>query len=94
MTLRGYFFIRLNNVPATFIDRAGQRQFRSLGKYAHRGMADILVMPAGRSDVFLEVKQEKGRISPEQHEFGRKVILSKRDYHIVRSIDDVQKFGL
>lgn len=94
LTLRHHFFIRLNNIPATFIDKSGQRQFRRLGKFARKGMADIIVMPTDKPDVFLEVKQEKGRMSPDQHHFAQDVFKSGREYHVVTSIDDVQRIGL
>ena len=41
-----------------------------------------------------EVKQEKGRLSPEQAEFGPQLFHAGAEYHVVRSIDDVQAIGL
>ena len=93
LTARGVFFIRLNNIPAFFIDGRGQKQFRSLGKYARRGMADILAVKLGRT-FFIEVKSETGRLSPEQHEFERAFATAGATYFVARSIDDVQKHGL
>jgi hypothetical protein len=44
--------------------------------------------------IFLEVKKPDGRQSPEQNAFGSDAIVAGARYHIVRSIDDVQKVGL
>lgn len=93
LTLRGKFFIRLNNIPATFIDKTGARQFRRLGKYARSGLADILVVEVGHA-IFLEVKAGKGKQSPDQIDFQRDCIRAGAAYHLVRSISDVQELGL
>jgi hypothetical protein len=42
----------------------------------------------------LEVKDENGRAANEQVDFGRSMIAAGADYHVVRSIDDVQRAGL
>jgi hypothetical protein len=44
--------------------------------------------------VFIEVKKDKGAMSPDQHEFARAAVLAGAEYHIARSIDDMQKIGL
>jgi hypothetical protein len=31
---------------------------------------------------------------PEQHDFARNVVLAGGEYHVARSIDDVQRLGL
>jgi hypothetical protein len=38
--------------------------------------------------------RDKGRMSDDQHEFGRSVVLAGWEYHVARSIGDVQKIGL
>jgi hypothetical protein len=61
LKLRGHLCFRLNNIPATFIDRHGERQFRALSKYAVKGMPDIMLIrkPTGR--LFgIEVKTRTG----------------------------------
>jgi hypothetical protein len=87
---RRHFFFRINNTP---IYDARRGIFRAQPKYTPRGVADILVVKNGKA-IFIEVRREKGKMSPEQHEFGRNVVLAGGDYHIVRSIDDVQRIGL
>lgn len=93
LAARRVFFVRLNNIPASYIDAQGNRQFRSMGKYARPGLADILAIKRGRP-IFLEVKAEKGKPSAEQFEFCNDVLAAGADYHVVRSIDDVIALGL
>jgi hypothetical protein len=90
LAARHLFFIRLNNIPGLYIDTGGTKRFRKMGKYARRGMADILVIKDGRP-TFLEVKTEKAKPTKEQINFGSDAILAGASYFIVRSIDDVQK---
>lgn len=90
LSARGVFAIRQNNQP---IYDASRGTFRALPKHTPKGVADILAVKDGRA-IFLEVKSDKGRMSPDQHEFSRRVIIAGADYHVVRSIDDVQKIGL
>jgi hypothetical protein len=95
LRLRGHFCFRLNNIPSTFVDRHGERQFRALSKYSIKGVPDIMLVrkPTGR--VFgIEVKTPDGKVSPEQADFGRKLIEAGGEYIIARSIDDVQRIGL
>jgi len=93
LTARRVFFIRLNNIPASFIDGRGARQFRSLGKYARLGTADLLVIKGG-CPIFIEVKRADARQSADQIEFQHDVAKAGGYYHVARSIDDVQALGL
>jgi hypothetical protein len=40
------------------------------------------------------VKREGGKQSPDQKEFERLCVAAGGEYHVVRSIDDVQALGL
>jgi hypothetical protein len=93
LTLRKIFFVRLNNIPAIHRDSTGSLQFRKMGKYARPGLSDILVVKDGRA-IFLEVKAKKGKQSPEQIDFGSDAILAGGQYHVIRSIEDVQAIRL
>ena len=100
LRFRGHFCIRVNNIPATYIDRHGERQFRALSKYAAKGMSDIMLIrkPTGR--LFgIEVKTPTGKMSPEQADFGRKLIeFGRRIYnceiHRRRSKDRPMKYPI
>jgi hypothetical protein len=70
LRLRRVFFVRLNNIPSSYIDHTGAKRFRKMGKYARLGLADILTVKDGKA-IFLEVKSETGRPSKDQLDFGR-----------------------
>jgi hypothetical protein len=93
LALKRVLAIRINNIPATYIDKAGARQSRRLPKHTPRGIADILVIKAGGA-IFLEVKSEIGKQSADQNEFAAKVFVAGLRYWVVRSIDDVVALGL
>jgi hypothetical protein len=93
LTLRGHFVLRLNNIPGFYLDAGGNKRFRKMGKYVRRGLADILIIRTGEP-IFIEVKSETGKLSEEQHAFGRDVVKAGGMYIIARSIDDVQRHGL
>ena len=90
LALRKVFFFGYNNQP---IYDPTRKAFRKLPKYTPKGIADILAAKSGKA-IFSEVKRDKARMSPEQHEFARGVIAAGGEYHVARSIDDVQEFGL
>jgi len=93
LTLRRIFYYRQNNIPATFIDGTGNRQFRRLPKHTPRGIPDILAIKDGRP-IFLEVKAEKGKQSEAQIDFEYSAVKAGAQYAVVRSIEDVQAIGL
>jgi hypothetical protein len=88
--LKGYLFSRTNNSPIYDKTRG---EFRALPKYTRRGWPDICLIDHGRF-VGIEVKAEKGRLSPEQEELGSEIEKHGGVYIVARSIDDVQAFGL
>jgi hypothetical protein len=87
------FSSALTTIPAFYIDAAGRKQFRKLGKYARAGMADILAVKEGKA-IFLEAKSEVGKVSPNQEQFEEDATAAGARYHVIRSIDDVQKRAL
>lgn len=64
-------------------------KFKLLG--VRKGAADLLILlpPQARS-FWLEVKSPKGRVSPEQTEFGEDVRALGGGWAVVRSIEDVR----
>ena len=76
---------RSNQIPAPSPDG----KFRRFA--GRRGVADVIgIMPDGSGRLLaIEVKSEKGRISPEQAEFGKDVLKAKGVYIVARSLDDV-----
>lgn len=63
------------------------RKFKMLGVRA--GTPDLVLVHDGRT-FFLELKSEKGRVSPEQHRFGEDARIAGAGWAVVRSIDDVR----
>ena len=94
LALRKHFFWRQNSTPSVYFKGGDTMQFRSMPKYAMRGVPDIIIISKEGKFIGLEVKTEKGKQSDYQFEFAKKCILHNAEYYIVRSIDDVQKIGL
>ncbi len=93
LRLRGHFCFRVNQIPATVIDKHGQRQFRAFGKYAMKGVPDIVLIHDGKF-YGIECKSETGKLSEDQVAFGRRCVKAGGEYIVARSIDDVQQKGL
>lgn len=94
---KGHFFMRLNNQPVYDKSlRGGYGGYRTQGKWAQPGMADILLID--RNDygkaVFLEVKTARGRQSADQLFFEKQCHLHNAEYQVVRSVEDVKSLGL
>ena len=87
LALKKRFFYRNNNTPIFDPTRKG---FRAMPKYTMRGIPDIICVNDARY-IGIEVKTEKGRLSEDQHEFGRSFILAGGKYIVAHGIDDVQK---
>ena len=62
-------------------------------KYSMRGVPDIILILKGNF-VGLEVKPPGKYQSPEQKEFERNCLAAGGEYHVVRSIEDLQAIGL
>lgn len=92
LALRGYFFWRQNNIPASY-EKNGQRQFRRMPAYSMNGVSDIILLSNGTA-WFLEVKVPNGKQSDAQLVFEANVAEHGARYHVVRSIEDCQKLGL
>lgn len=89
LAVKGYVFWRQNN--AGVYDVRNQR-FRAMPTYSMKGVADVQVIVEGKS-WFIECKAPKGVQSPDQKEFEYMVKRAGAEYHIVRSIDDLEKLG-
>jgi hypothetical protein len=62
-------------------------------KYSRKGVPDIIAIKSGRF-IGIEVKAPKGKLSPEQADFGRECVRNGGEYVVARSIEDVQSAGL
>lgn len=62
---------------------------RSFVRFGKKGSSDFIIFTDG-GVVFLEVKNEKGKQSPDQKEFEEKVSKLGYTYVLVRSLDEVE----
>lgn len=54
------------------------------------GVADLEVVIAGYPTIYFEVKAPKGRLSPDQIQFGSDMLAAGRYWSVVRSIDEAR----
>ena len=86
LSLRRHFFWR-NNTGA-FETKSG-----GFVRFGAKGSPDIILVYEGRI-YFLEVKRKSGVMSLEQESFCVAARAAGALYHVVRSVDDVQRLGL
>jgi hypothetical protein len=92
LAFRQVFFWRQNTAPTVYRGKEGM-QFRKMPKYARKGVPDIIAIKAG-TFYGIEVKTPTGRLSEDQHQFGKDLILAGGQYVVAKSIEDVQRVGL
>lgn len=90
LALKKHFFWRNNTTP-TYDARRGT--YRSMGKWAKKGVPDIIVVHEGWF-IGLEVKQKGKYMSPEQKQFQKECAEAGGEVYTVRSIEDVKELGL
>ena len=83
------FFQRINNIPVSMM-RNGKRVFRSMPKGSKKGFPDILVIKQGKC-IGVEVKAVRGQISEAQKKVKEYFESNGAEYHIVRSVEEVQE---
>jgi hypothetical protein len=95
LELRQRCFFRVNNIPAFNRHEGGGFTMRKLPKFTPRGLPDIIVVKGGLFYA-LEVKKSNPKTyqSKDQKEFEAEVKKHGGQYHVVRSIEDVQAIGL
>jgi len=67
--------------------RGAKRQAILVGMGVHPGFADLMVLCDGRM-LFLELKSQKGKLSPDQEAFRDAVMAQGHGWALVRSLDD------
>lgn len=65
--------------------------YRSMGEYALKGVADILAVDKTGRLIAIEVKTKVGKLSPDQHFFATRLTDRGGEYHVVRSVADIQE---
>jgi len=86
-----YFFWRQNNTP---VFDFSTKTYRSMPKYAVKGVPDIIIILPGGKVAFIEVKRKPAKQSPEQVTFQKKVEAHGCTYILAYSLDDVVLGGL
>lgn len=60
-------------------------------EYAMLGVADILCVDKTGRLIAIEIKTKTGRLSPDQHFFCDRLTSRGGEYHVVRSLKDIQE---
>ncbi len=85
-----YFFWRNNTIPVYSVKNDS---YIRMPKYSRTGLPDIIVINDGFA-IGLEVKQPKGKQSPNQKQIEIEWKEAGGEYYLVKSIDDVKEVGL
>lgn len=94
LALRKAFFWRQNTAPTVQRLGNGEMVFRKMGKYSLRGIPDIIIITDGGYAVFLELKSEKGTLSPDQKIFQEQCEKVGAEYHVIKNLNQVIELGL
>lgn len=62
------------------------------GKYTHPGITDLIAVKNGHA-AFIEVKNKKGKMSPEQIQFMEDIVSHGGKHIIARGIEDVRQLA-
>jgi len=86
-----FFFWRHNNIPVFGMSGSGKKSFRSMPKYALKGLPDIMIICDGQL-IGLEVKRpEHINKRPEQELVGKMFVENGARYYVVNSLARVQE---
>jgi penicillin-binding protein-related factor A (putative recombinase) len=89
LKLHSYFFWRNNTMPVFSRNNAGNMAFRSMGKYAMKGLPDIILIFKGKF-VGIEVKRQGiNALRPEQIKFQELCIAHGAIYVVVHSLEEL-----
>lgn len=91
LSLKRHFFWRQNTAPV-FDKQRGV--FRSMPKYALKGVPDIIVVTEGGYIVFLEIKRPGGKLSEGQVTFRDRCKEKGAEYHVIDNLDQLKEIGL
>lgn len=100
LAIAGMFRLRLGSAPVVYLRWPVRGvvvvfflRLSGGSQGALKGLPDIIVIKRGQF-IGLEVKTKVGRLSIDHVEFAQRVKEHGAFYHVVRSIDDVQRLGL
>lgn len=90
LRLKGILAFRMNSGASIQYYKGRSRLIR----YGVPGMADIVAFPQWKPVHWIEVKRDKGKLSPDQQHFALIVGAEGHKYIVARSIEDLQREGL
>lgn len=68
--------------------------YRRMGKYALKGIPDIIVITDGGFVCFLEIKRPGSKQNPDQIEFERRCKKIGAEYRIITDVSQLKEIGL
>lgn len=83
------WYNRQNNIPPVQ-KVGGVMKFRRMPKGSKKGIADLIILMPDRT-IFVELKSEKGKQSPEQKQIEIDVKAMGCEYYIVREFEEIEK---
>lgn len=86
---KNLFFWRQNTIPVFSRNNAGKMAFRSMGKYAKKGLPDIMIIRDGFF-IGIEVKRPEGKLNADQEVIASEFIKNGALYFVATSVDDVR----
>lgn len=90
LKLNDFLFWRNNTIPVFSKNNAGKMAFRSMGKYALKGLPDIIIIKNGKF-IGVEVKRQGiNALRPEQEHFKDLCIKNNAYYVVVHSLEELQ----
>lgn len=92
---KGAFFWRANSMPVYDAKlNSGYGGYRSQGKLAMKGVADILLVDAYGSLHCIEVKAPRGKISADQLLFKRRIEEHNAYYYVVKNVKELEEIKI
>lgn len=89
LKLHNYFFWRNNNTPIFGKNNGGKMTYRAMGKYAMKGLPDIIIIFKGKF-IGIEVKRQGiNALRPEQQAFQDTCIAHGAIYLVVHSLEEL-----
>lgn len=88
LSIKKVFYFSVPNSAAGKTSMARAMRLKATGLKA--GVADLVVLDKDGRAIFLEVKTQKGRLSPKQLDFKNLCEFLGYPYYVVRSVEDVK----
>ena len=86
----GFFFYRNNTTPIFSRNNAGNMAFRSMPKYAKKGLPDLIMIHRGMY-IGIEVKREGvNKLRPEQEITGAEIKGAGGLYFVVHNLEELK----